>query len=150
MAMSEAVLVQAAREAARNAYAPYSGYGVGAAILLVDDRIISGCNLENASYGMTLCAEAVALGSANAEGAMQRIVAIAVAGGLLGADGAIHGDTVCHPCGRCRQMINEVATLTDRDLPIWCASAEGDVVETYTIKQLLPQGFGPLHLPETE
>lgn len=144
--MSKAVLVHAAREAARNAYAPYSGYGVGAAILLDDNRIITGCNLENASYGMTLCAEAVALGTANTLGVMRKVIAIAVAGGTVGEDGSIHGEAVCHPCGRCRQMINEFAALTDRDMPVWCAAAEGDVIESYSIKQLLPHGFGPTHL----
>lgn len=148
--MSQAVLVHAARMAARNAYAPYSGYGVGAAILLDDDRIITGCNLENASYGMTLCAEAVALGNTNSAGALRHVVAIAIAGGPLGADGAIRGDAICHPCGRCRQMIYEVAALTNRDLPVWCAAAEGDRIESYTINQLLPHGFGPQHLPEGE
>lgn len=148
--MSKAALVSAARAAARNAYAPYSGYGVGAAILLDDDRIITGCNFENASFGMTLCAETVALGTANAAGALRQVVAIAVAGGPLGADGCISGSAICHPCGRCRQLINEVAALTGRDLPVWCAAAEGDAIETYTIKELLPHGFGPQHLPEGE
>ena len=148
--MSKAVLLHAAREAARNAYAPYSGYGVGAAILTDDDRIITGCNLENASYGMTLCAEAVALGALNSIGEMHRIVAIAVAGGPIGEDGAIHGETICTPCGRCRQMINEAAAVADRDVTIWCASADGEETVDTTIKQLLPHGFGPWHLPDKE
>lgn len=148
--MSKAVLVHAARNAARNAYAPYSGYGVGAAILIDGDIIVSGCNLENASFGMTLCAEAVALGTLNASGAMHKIQAIAIAGGPIGDDGAILGDAVCHPCGRCRQMINEAAAHADRDVAIWCAAAEGEEIQEFTIKQLLPHGFGPRHLPEKE
>ena len=74
-------LVAAARDAALNAHAPYSGFGVGAALLLDDGEIISGCNFENASYGLTLCAETVAIATANAQGKLRQIKEIAVIGG---------------------------------------------------------------------
>ena len=74
-------LVRAAIDAAHNAYAPYSNFHVGAALLLDDGQIVTGANFENASYGMTLCAETVAIAKANSDGQMRKIVAIAVAGG---------------------------------------------------------------------
>ena len=77
-------LVTAARFAMRNAYAPYSRFAVGAAVRLKDGSIITGSNFENASYGLSLCAEAVAVASANAAGRLKDIEALAVAGGLIG------------------------------------------------------------------
>lgn len=80
-------LVQAAIAAAHNAYAPYSNFHVGAALLLDNGEVVTGANFENASYGMTLCAETVAIAKANSDGQMRRIVAIAVAGGPRSAEG---------------------------------------------------------------
>jgi cytidine deaminase len=142
--MSEA-LVQAAIEAARNAYAPYSHFHVGAALLLDDGSIVTGANLENASYGMTLCAETTAIAKANSDGQLRQIVAIAVAGGPATEDGgAAIGAEPITPCGRCRQIIKEVADLTRVDLPVHCAHADGFV--TYRLSELLPNGFGPASL----
>jgi cytidine deaminase len=138
-------LIAAARTAAANAYAPYSGFGVGAAILLSDGTIISGCNFENASYGMTICAEAVALGTANSAGRLADIVAIAIIGGLI-LKGVIAGVDPVRPCGRCRQIISEVSQLSSRNLPIYCASADGSDYETHSIDSLLPFAFGPRDL----
>jgi cytidine deaminase len=139
-------LVATARAAAGHAHAPYSGYGVGAALLLDDGRVVSGCNFENASYGLTLCAETVALASANAQGDLRRVVEVAVIGGPLGPDGTISGSDVVTPCGRCRQMLHEAASLSGRDLPIHCAAADGGTVVTHQLSDLLPHAFGPADL----
>jgi cytidine deaminase len=135
-------LVQAAIAAADNAYAPYSNFHVGAALLLDDGSIVTGSNFENASYGMSLCAETVAIAKANSDGQLKQIVAIAVAGGPAGRVAA--GIEAITPCGRCRQIIKEVADLTARDLPIYCAKANG--YDTYHLSELLPHGFGPASL----
>jgi cytidine deaminase len=137
-----AELVKAAIEAASYAYAPYSDFHVGAALLLEDGSIVTGANFENASYGMTLCAETVAIAKANSDGLLKQIVAIAVAGGPQGHVAA--GEVAIMPCGRCRQIIKEVADLTERDLPIHCAKAGG--YDTFHLSELLPHGFGPASL----
>ncbi len=138
-------LVAAARRVARNAHAPYSSFGVGAAVLLADGQIVTGCNFENASYGLTLCAETVALATVNAQGGLRRVRAIAIVGGPLN-DGQITGEGPVRPCGRCRQIINEAAQMSSVDLPVYCAAATGDVVEEYAISTLLPHPFGPADL----
>jgi cytidine deaminase len=140
--MSAAVdsLVAAAITAAGNAYAPYSNFHVGAALLMEDGGIVAAANFENASYGMTLCAETVAIAKANSDGQLRQILAIAVAGGPEGRIGA----EAITPCGRCRQIIKEVADLTDRDLPVYCAHSSG--YDTYMLSELLPHGFGPASL----
>jgi cytidine deaminase len=140
-----AELVAAAKAAARHAYAPYSGFHVGAALLLDDGSIVTGANFENASYGMTLCAETVAIAKANSDGQMRRIVAIAVAGGPKANDGgATIGAIAITPCGRCRQVIKEVADETGIDLPVHCARDGGH--DTHLLSELLPHGFGPASL----
>lgn len=135
-------LVKAAIEAAGNAYAPYSHFHVGAALLLDDGEIVTGSNFENASYGMSLCAETVAIAKANSDGKMRQIRAIAVAGGPAGNVAAAAEPIT--PCGRCRQIIKEVADLTERDLPVYCAKAGG--YDTFSLSELLPHGFGPASL----
>ena len=136
-------LIAAAREAALNAHAPYSRFGVGAAVLLNDGSVVIGTNFENASYGLSLCAETVALATANAQGRLRDVVAIGVIGGPIGADGRPTGDKPVGPCGRCRQVINEAAQMGRRDVVVWCAGAEGDAVERHLISELLPHAFGP-------
>ena len=143
--MNRDQLIEAARQAAAHAHAPYSGFGVGAALLLDDGRIVTGCNIENASYGLTLCAETVALGTANSGGDLRRIVEVAVVGGRL-VDGAIAGSDPVTPCGRCRQMLHEAASLSGVDLPVHCASADGAAVTTHLLSDLLPFAFGPADL----
>ena len=135
-------LVQAAIDAAKTAYAPYSNFHVGAALLLDNGQIVTGSNFENASYGMTLCAETVAIAKANSDGQLRAIREIAVAGGLAGQVGT--GADPITPCGRCRQTIKEVADLTDIDIPVHCAHATG--YATYRLSELLPHGFGPASL----
>ena len=141
-----AVLVDAARAAARFAHAPYSRFAVGAALLLKDGAIVTGTNFENASYGLSLCAETVALATANAQGRLADVIAIAVTGGTMNADGMPTGSAVVGPCGRCRQVINEAAQLGGRDLPVYCAAADGSAVERHMLSALLPHAFGPKDL----
>ncbi len=142
MSATTARLVQAAIDAAKTAYAPYSNFHVGAALLLDNGQIVTGSNFENASYGMTLCAETVAIAKANSDGQLRAIREIAVAGGLAGQVGT--GADPITPCGRCRQIIKEVADLTDIDIPVHCAYATG--YATYRLSELLPHGFGPASL----
>ena len=141
-----AVLVDAARAAARFAHAPYSRFAVGAALLLKDGAIVTGTNFENASYGLSLCAETVALATANAQGRLADVIAIAVTGGTMNADGMPTGSAVVGPCGRCRQVINEAAQFGGRDLPVYCAAADGSAVERHLLSALLPHAFGPKNL----
>ena len=135
-------LIEAARAVAANAHAPYSGFGVGAAVRLSDGRIVTGCNFENASYGLTLCAETVALGSVTALGGLREVRTIAVTGGRI-VEGAITGNDPVRPCGRCRQVIFEAAALSGHDVEVICVSADGSVVESHRISDLLPHAFGP-------
>jgi cytidine deaminase len=140
------VLVEAAREAARHAHAPYSRFAVGAALLLNDGSIVTGTNFENASYGLSLCAETVALATANAQGRLADVLAVAVIGGAMDGSGLLTGTEVVGPCGRCRQVMNEAAQIGGRDLPVFCASADGHRIERYMLSELLPHAFGPKDL----
>ena len=139
-------LVAAARDASRNAHAPYSRFAVGAAVLLDDGTVIIGANFENASYGLSLCAETVAIATASAADRLRDIVAIGVIGGAMDADGRATGTSPVSPCGRCRQVINEAAQMGKRDLPVYCGAAEGDAIRTYKVSELLPDAFGPADL----
>jgi cytidine deaminase len=142
MTMDPMALIQAAREAAKHAHAPYSNFAVGAAVLLSDGSVVTGANFENASYGLSLCAETVALATASAQGRLRDVVAIGVIGGRIG-----HADTApVSPCGRCRQIINEAAQWSGRDLPVHCGGATGDEIASYTLSELLPAAFGPKDL----
>lgn len=139
-------LIAAARAAARHAHAPYSRFAVGAAVLLTDGSIVTGANVENASYGLSLCAETVAIATVSAQGRLREVVAIGVIGGLMDAAGAATGSEPVRPCGRCRQVINEAAQLGGRDVAVHCAGAEGDAVASYRLSTLLPDAFGPADL----
>ena len=136
------VLIDHALEAAKNAHAPYSKLGVGAALLLDDGTIIPGTNFENASYGLSLCAETVALAAANVAGRLRDVVAVGIVGGAITRQG-LQGDAPIYPCGRCRQVLNEAAELGGRDLIIYCASADGSVMKRHLLSELLPYSFGP-------
>ena len=131
-------LIAAARDAATRAYAPYSNFHVGAALGFADGSVVTGANVENASYGLTLCAETVAVGKALSEDWRGQLEAVAVIGGKAGQVGT--GDPVT-PCGRCRQMLNEVASLGGNDPLVWCAG-ETEVLEM-RLSDLLPRAFGP-------
>ena len=134
-------LIAAARTAAGQAYAPYSGVHVGAALGFSDGSLVTGSNVENASYGLTLCAETVAVGKAMSEGRRGALEAVAVIGGKAGAVGV--GAPVT-PCGRCRQVLTELAQLGGTDPLIWCAGEE-EVLEL-RLSALLPHAFGPANL----
>ncbi len=138
-------MIEVARTVAGNAHAPYSKFGVGAAVLLTGDKMVSGCNMENASYGLTICAETVALSRVNAKGLIREVRQIAIAGGPL-VNGRITGKEPVRPCGRCRQVISEAAQLCGHDILIHCVGAEGQVIEEYRISELLPHAFGPNNL----
>jgi cytidine deaminase len=147
--MNRETLIDAARRAADGAYAPYSKFHVGAALLFADGSVVTGANVENASYGLSLCAETVAVAKVLSEGAEALLhgdlVAVAVTGGAPGAPG--QGATVT-PCGRCRQVLNEVAQLGAADpdsdpVVVWCDGTEP--MET-TLAALLPHAFGPANL----
>ena len=132
-------------QAAKNAYAPYSGFHVGAAVQLNTGQIVTAANFENASYGLSLCAETVAIAKAASDGQMHQITAIAVAGGLaVSGMSADLGDIAITPCGRCRQIIKEVADLTAIDIPVYCAHQHG--YDTHLLSELLPHAFGPKNL----
>lgn len=117
----------AATDAMRLAYAPYSRYPVGAAALVTDGRVVSGCNIENASYGVGLCAECALVGDLRMSGGGQLVAFVCVNG-----DGA-----TIMPCGRCRQLLYEFAV-------------PGMLLETVsgirTIDEVLPDAFGPRDL----
>ena len=140
------LLIDAARKAAIHAHAPYSRFAVGAALLLSDGSIVTGANVENASYGLSLCAETVAVATASAAGRMRDIVAVGVIGGMMDAEGRATGIEPVSPCGRCRQVLNEAAQMGGRDLPVHCGGAEGDGIATYRLSELLPEAFGPANL----
>ena len=124
-------LIAAAYAVRQLAYAPYSHYPVGAALLTENGRIFTGVNVENASYGLTICAERTAVGKMVSEG-VQKIVAVAVCTANGGS-----------PCGACRQVLSEFAG----DVPVYLVDDEKNVQEM-TLHQLLPHHFGPAHLPE--
>ena len=138
-------LMRHALNAAHKAYAPYSKFGVGAALLLTDGSIVSGANFENASYGLSLCAEAVALAAANVAGRLKDVVAVAIVGGALTGT-SLRGDTPVYPCGRCRQMLHEAADVGRRDMIIYCASSDGTALRRHLLSDLLPYAFGPSDL----
>lgn len=138
-------LIAAARDAATRAHAPYSNFGVGAALLLTDGSLVTGANFENASYGLSLCAETVALATASSAGRLPDVVAIAVIGGAI-RDGMVTGNTPVGPCGRCRQVINEAAQIGGRDIVVWCGSGQGTAVDRHLLSELLPHAFGPADL----
>ena len=135
-------LLAAARAAAAHAHAPYSRFAVGAALLLTDGSVVTAANVENASYGLSLCAETVAVATASSQGRLADIAEVAVVGGLM--DGG--GTDPVHPCGRCRQVLNEAAQWGGRDLPVHCGALEGDARVTHALSDLLPHAFGPADL----
>ena len=124
----DAALCHAAAEAAKLAYAPHSGYRVGAALLAADGRVFTGCNVENASYGLTNCAERTALFKAVSEG-VRNFKAIAIAGGT---------DSPAYPCGACRQALAE---FCGPETPVICCTLDGKVAGRFTLGGLLPQTF---------
>jgi cytidine deaminase len=128
-------LVEAAREAATRAYVPYSAFPVGAAVLTADGDVISGVNIENASYGLTVCGERVAVFRAVAAG-HRELRAVAVSASR--APGAT-------PCGACRQVLNEFKGR-EHDLLVILDNGDGVMPSVMSLSELLPAAFGPLDL----
>ncbi len=127
--MNSETLLEVAAKAAEKAYSPYSEYKVGAAVLCADGTVFTGCNIENSSYGLTVCAERTAVFSAITDG-HRDFVALAVV--------AI-GEHMPYPCGACRQVLNEFCR---EELSVYIAKA--DVLEDYeviSLAELLPHGF---------
>ncbi|MCD1260452.1 cytidine deaminase [Paenibacillus athensensis] len=120
-------LIEAARKARLKAYTPYSGFQVGAAVLTKQGKVITGCNIENASYGLCNCAERTALFKAYSEGDVE-VEAIAV---VADSEGPVS------PCGACRQVMLE---LCPGETPVLLTNLHGDTMET-TVDGLLPFGF---------
>ncbi len=129
--ITDEALLSLARQAMERSYAPYSKYRVGACLLCADGRIFEGCNVENASFGLTNCAERTAVFAAVSQGAAE-FEAIAIAA----------RDSAPWPCGACRQVLNEFAPGI-RVLVTW---GEGQTASA-SLDQLLPHGFGPKDLP---
>ena len=128
----EEVLLRAARAAKKRAYAPYSRFEVGCALLASDGKVYLGANVENAAYSPTICAERVALPAAVVDG-QRDFVAVAV---------VCDGEGPCTPCGVCRQVLFEFAP----DLQVICAGASGPIARYILGRDLLPDGFGPQRL----
>ena len=118
-------LINAAREVQRHAYAPYSRFPVGAAVLTADGRVFAGCNVENSSFGLTVCAERNAVAAAVAAGT--RPVAVAVVANGRGVT----------PCGACRQVLAEFTP----SMPVFFAPADGGTPEATSLEALLPAAF---------
>lgn len=125
------VLIATATEARKQAYAPYSGFAVGAAVTTATGRVFAGCNVENASSGLTVCAERVAIWKAVSSGE-RAITALAVV-----------TETGATPCGACRQVMREFAA----DLPVLVANTEGQIWVT-SLAELYPYPFAGANLPD--
>ena len=139
-------LLDAAIQARHNAYAPYSHFRVGAALLTKDGEIFTGCNVENASYPAGICAERTALVKAVSEG-KREFTAIAVAGSMehFNDAGELKDEltSLSFPCGICRQMLREF--VDPGSFFVLTADPEGKLVK-FTLSQLLPESFGPENL----
>ncbi len=131
-------LIKAAIEARKKAYAPYSGYMVGAAVLTADLRIYTGCNIENAAYMPTICGERTAISKAVSEGA-RRLLAVAIVGSHKGDEISQYA----YPCGVCRQVMRE---FSDPDKCIIIVAKSQEEYQIHSLKQLLPESFGPENL----
>lgn len=132
MSAERDALIAAAREAAEAAYAPHSNFRVGAALRFADGAVVTGSNVENASYGLSLCAETVAVARAFNEGRRGGLVEVAV---------TASGEDVVTPCGRCRQVLHELADLGGTDPLIYCCGPSD--VREMRLSELLPEAFGP-------
>jgi cytidine deaminase len=137
-------LLTAARNACQHAHAPYSHFFVGSAVLMKNGRIVTGFNIENASYPVGICAERTALASAIAQFPEDQIEAIAIS-----YQSEIHpSERPAFPCGMCRQFISECEDRNQKAFPLILAGEIGPVVVVKTIKNLLPFYFGGKDLSE--
>lgn len=131
-------LIEMAMEARKLAYAPYSHFQVGAALLAEDETVYQGCNIENASYPAGHCAERTAFSNAVVHG-MRKFVAIAIVGGAEGVSELEY----CAPCGICRQMMREFCEPDRFEIVL---ARTRDDYKVYTLQELLPESFGPQNL----
>lgn len=129
-------LLQKSREALTKAYCPYSKFAVGAALLCEDGNIITGCNVENASYGLTMCAERTAIFKAVSEG-YKKFKAIAIVSSSESND-------FIGPCGACRQVLAEFGVNWD----IYITKLDGSFIKS-TVAEILPMAFTPEHLAKS-
>jgi cytidine deaminase len=129
--MTDRKLLEKAEEAMKNAYAPYSRFKVGAALECSDGTVYAGCNIENPSFPVTICAEVSAVSSAVSDGkrSFKRLAVIS------------DGKDYCFPCGQCRQLLSEFGL----DLEVLCARSDGRYV-SYPLSALLPMSFGKEHV----
>ena len=132
--MTDRELVEKAFTMLERSYVPYSNFPVGAALLLKDGSVYTGCNIENAAYGSTICAERTAIVKAVSEGHRDDWVRLAVVG---------NSADYCWPCGACRQMLYEFSP----NLELLVANGSHDFVKT-PLFELLPHGFGPASLEQ--
>ena len=130
--MTDQALVDLAFSMLERSYVPYSRFPVGAALLCAGGQVFTGCNVENAAYGSTICAERTAIVKAVSEGCREGWTAIAIAG---------KGEDYCWPCGACRQMLYEFAP----ELRVLAARGDGSF-QAVPLSELLPYGFGPKSL----
>lgn len=136
--MEEKRLIELAYEARKRAYTPYSGFQVGAALLTKAGKVYLGCNIENASYTPTNCAERTAFFKAVSEGERD-FAAIAIVGGMSGSK---TGNT-CAPCGVCRQVMREFCD--PKEFRVLLEDGKGGILNL-ALEELLPFGFGPENL----
>jgi cytidine deaminase len=120
-------MIKSAEEASKNSYSPYSKFAVGACVLTENNKIYTGCNFENSSFGLTICAERNAIGSAIADGE-RKIKAIAIYSPNMDN---------CTPCGACRQVLNEFKS--DNGIDVIVKIKDG--IKVYTLAELLPESF---------
>jgi len=125
--MTDRKLISFATDVMANSYSPYSRFKVGAAVECIDGTVFTGCNIENAALGATMCAEAAAIATAVSSGKrdFKRIAIIS------------EGSAYCFPCGSCRQLLNEFSP----DIEVLCARSDGRYV-SYSLTSLLPMAFG--------
>jgi cytidine deaminase len=136
-------LCSLAANAARNAYAPYSKFTVGSAVRTSGGKTYVGANLENAAYGVGICAEVAAITAANSAGDFD-IESIAIVGHPM--DDPRAGPDIVTPCGRCRQIIFEAAQVSGRDIRVIACNGDLSECQIYPISKLLTDGFGPANL----
>ena len=129
--MTDLALIEQAKAALRHSYSPYSHFCVGAALLTADGKVFTGCNVENAAFGPSICAERTAFCKAVSEGE-RHFSAIAIVGGK---EGVI--SDFCPPCGVCRQVMSEFCKGDFRII-----LTDGSNIKTWTLDQLLPERFG--------
>lgn len=140
-------LVEKALAASAHAYAPYSGFAVGAAVRTKGGTVYVGANIENAAYAVVICAEVSAVANANAAGDFN-IEAIAVVGHKFSSPQ--HASHLVTPCGRCRQVIFEASEIADLDVRVLSCSGDLKEIRESTISELLPDAFGPKTLGLTQ